>query len=280
MARLPDLGKMVGPLPLGAWVAAVGGSLVVATLVRRRQAAAADDVPVLTSGQVPYPYDPQPLQPATYGGVWGLAGAPSGPPATPTINTNTDWERAASTVLIGKGYEAYATQQALRAYLRGLDPLTPQQQAIVEAALQQVGLPPQPPTAVPPAPPPTNPAPTTPTTPIPNPWRTEPAPLASGGQPQLAAINVRPGPRVGAESEYITLGMVTTDVGHVHAAMRLAGYNITDPPNTYGYSTQRAVAAFQARYDLSDGAAGVVGNQTWAAISEVINGPQFRSVYA
>jgi len=141
---------MVGPLPLGAWVAAVGGSVAVATVVRKKQGAkvAAAGPPVLTSGQVPFP-DAMPLGKPDIGGPFGLPAAPVGPPAAQPIETNVDWERAATTILIGRGYGAYATQQALRKYLRGLDALTPEEQAIVESALKWIGLPPQPPTTAP-----------------------------------------------------------------------------------------------------------------------------------
>ncbi|MCA1569727.1 MAG: hypothetical protein LC798_05280 [Chloroflexi bacterium] len=147
-----DLGQMVGPLPLGAWVGATAGAVGVAYVVRRRQAAAPPRV--LTSGEVPYAAPVAMVEP-DWRGAFGLSPAPSGPPAGAPIETNVDWQRAATIVLIGRGYQAYTVQQALAKYLQGLDPLTPDELAVVESALRFVGPPPQPPSVAPPPLPPT-----------------------------------------------------------------------------------------------------------------------------
>jgi hypothetical protein len=52
----PDLGKMVGPMPLGAWIAVVGGGLGFALYSRSQSAAAPVDTgmaPEDTSGTFP-----------------------------------------------------------------------------------------------------------------------------------------------------------------------------------------------------------------------------------
>lgn len=160
-----DLKKQVGPLPMGVWLAAIGGSLGIAGVSKMRQKNTAKNTPrVVRNEDVPYPYT-APLGSPVQPGPFGLAPAPGGPPAAQPIETNVDWQRAATTILIGRGFGAYQTQQALSKYLQGTHQLTHEESQIVEAALKWVGLPPDPPADVAPPLPPTVPPPTTTTGP-------------------------------------------------------------------------------------------------------------------
>lgn len=150
--KAPDLGKMVGPLPLGAWLGVVGGGLGLAYMAKKKAGAAP---PV-----VPGPASPNGGLPVTGGGVVALPdNAPGGAgaggsltPLAPAPTTNDEWARYAAIVLIGHGFGAYATQQALAKYLEGQQ-LTAEESAIVEAAMRYIGPPPySPPVAPPPLP--------------------------------------------------------------------------------------------------------------------------------
>lgn len=196
--KAPNLGKMIGPLPLGGWVIVVGGGLGIAYAANRRRGGAApvEVAPDLTGAGVPGA-----LVPGLPGGVVNL-----GPPApsfeginAPPPATNDEWARAAARVLIGRGFGAYATQQAIDAYLRG-ETLTSEQRAVVDAAILAAGVPPFPPPAVAPAPAP--PPPLAPIIPMPAPAPAPaPAPVLAPPPPMPAP----PPPRVNPASEFQTV---------------------------------------------------------------------------
>ena len=82
-----DLGRMVGPLPMGAWVAVVVVGLGFAWYSRRLAAAAApapSSSPDLTGGGAPTLIVP-PYVPASSNTA----------PVTPSLTTNSDWYRQA-----------------------------------------------------------------------------------------------------------------------------------------------------------------------------------------
>src|SRR4051812_10688212 len=94
---MPDLGKQVGPLPLGAWVAVVGGSLAFLFYSRSHDSApeevAAGPDPGVGFGGEGAIGGTTP----TNGGV-NAPGAPTGDPTT-----NAQWSRLAFNWLVSDG---------------------------------------------------------------------------------------------------------------------------------------------------------------------------------
>jgi hypothetical protein len=178
-----ELHQQVGPLPLGVWVLAVGGGLGVAIYYRHRQAAAA-----AAATPVP-PNDTQPGA-GNLSATAGLTG-PALPDTTTTSTTpttNDQWATLAEQLLVARGYDATATAQALALWLGG-QPITSQQNALVQLAIQYAGapplLPPPAPVSAPtPAPIPTPTPPTPQPVPQPAPAPPPPPPPPPPPQPQ------------------------------------------------------------------------------------------------
>lgn len=145
----PDMGKMVGPLPLGAWVAVLGGGLGIAYYTRHSGSAA-------PAAAVPVANDPV----GTGGsGMWSDLTVPTtstGSVSDPT--TNDEWAVKAIKTLIGTGYPAINADQAIRRYVAG-ETLAANEAAMVNAAIALIGPTPQvlppPTTGIPTGPPPT-----------------------------------------------------------------------------------------------------------------------------
>jgi nucleoid-associated protein YgaU len=178
-----DLGKQVGPLPLGAWVAAIGGGLGIALYARNRNSGNnepiyADDtssVPGVGTGGLD-----------AVGGDYGNGQQTTGPP---TIQSNAQWGQQAFNFLVATGQDGSMSDTAVRNYLAG-KPLTLAQNAMISLCLAKLGQPPEPlpdaPTLPPPpvkqAPPVAKPTPTpTPTPAVPKP--AAPAPVANVAPP-------------------------------------------------------------------------------------------------
>jgi hypothetical protein len=168
-----DLGKQMGPLPLGAWIAVVGGGLGIAYYANRH------------GGGDPIDMDDVGGTPGS-----GVGGGPGWitdkPPAEDKevvgkITTNEEWGRAAINHLIALNYDPILADSAIRKYLNGNVP----QPSISEYALQRMALarfgsPPYP------LPPGTDKPPTPPPPPI----KDKPKP------------NPKPGPKPGAKFKY------------------------------------------------------------------------------
>lgn len=169
MAKL-DLGKQVGPLPLGGWLAAGAAGIGLAYAVNRKRSAAtiaAEDA--AATAQTPNPAETAGLGGGIgTGGVVQLAqGASGAQPAgggggtstlSPTFTDNDAWSAYATSLLVAKGYNGLTITKALSDYMQGQQ-LDAQEQAIIDLAIRSAG---PPPVAVPPvvlAPAPT-PAPT------------------------------------------------------------------------------------------------------------------------
>jgi nucleoid-associated protein YgaU len=180
---MPDLGKQVGPLPLGAWVAVVAGGLGIALYTRHQSGANSsassdpDLQPVDTSG------DPG----VGVGGSWQAISPPTTPAggvaAAPT--TNEEWGVQAINYLIASGYQPAIADSAIRKYLESAQ-LGAQEFAMVTVALAHLGAPP----SILPAPifgPPT--LPTTPIAPVP-PTKTTTPPITKS---KLRYYYVKPG---------------------------------------------------------------------------------------
>lgn len=159
MAIQDQLGKMIGPLPLGAWIAIVGGGLGFAMYSQR-------------SAPIEEVADTEPGRDTSLDSGVGMGGSgqwiditPVAPQPTPTtIVTNDDWGREALGKLIALGHDPAMSSQAVGNYLSGnLSAKDVQQWALVRIALQQLGSPPLP--VVSPGGAPSTPRPT-PTTPV------------------------------------------------------------------------------------------------------------------
>lgn len=136
MMALPDLGKQVGPLPLGAWIAVVGAGLGIAYYTRK---SGTNEEPVVvddTSG------DPGVGQGA---GGWQYVDPSSGgqTQTTKEIETNVEWGRTVVNYLIAQGYNASVADAMVRKALVG-QALNAQENALYIIALQAIGAMPEP----------------------------------------------------------------------------------------------------------------------------------------
>jgi hypothetical protein len=156
-----DLGKQVGPLPVGAWIVVVGGGLGIAYYTSRQKVVEPEIVD--ESGDVgkgPGGFTSLvPVQPPT--------DADAGP------ETNEEWSRIAIDGMVARGYPAALVNSAItKALMGGTDyegkKMSVQEWSIWQLALMYYGTPPQPvnvppPTDVPgPVIPPTQPPPNQP----------------------------------------------------------------------------------------------------------------------
>lgn len=128
-----DLGKQIGPLPLGAWVAVVGVGLGIAYYTRKQQAAPevvedTSGVPGVGVGGGGFTS----TQPAS-----GGSGTGQGPP-----QTNQQWKDRAANWLVSQGYDALQVNTALDKYLNA-GKLAVKEAALISLALAAVGPPPQ-----------------------------------------------------------------------------------------------------------------------------------------
>ena len=165
-----DLGKQVGPLPLGAWVAVVAGGLGIALWTRNKDSGAPTVVED-TSGDSGVGTGPS----------WTAVPPPSTAPDTgssPTYETNEAWGTAAINWLIAQGYNAGLASSAITKGLMGGQDSNGTKMSIQEwtlwtLALTKFGSPPYPVNVPPPTtgvpgpggggnpPPTTNPPPST-----------------------------------------------------------------------------------------------------------------------
>lgn len=138
-----DLGKQVGPLPLGAWIAVVGGGLALAWYSMQQQD---------KSTPAPVVEDTSGVPGVGTGPGWIAVTPPTSAPDTskPEPATNEEWGKAAINYLIAQGYDANMADSAIRKYLEASQ-LNSQEYALVRYALEKLGSPPVPlPTPPPP----------------------------------------------------------------------------------------------------------------------------------
>lgn len=148
MAELPDLdfGKMVGPLPLGAWVGVVGGGLGLMLYVRRQNASSDGGYTgtANTSDDAVMQYEDVSIPPGVGTGGWTytppVSDTGSGSTA-PDPDTNETWARRAVNGLIALGYDPSVADSALRKYMEGSQ-LGASEYALVTIALGKYGAPP------------------------------------------------------------------------------------------------------------------------------------------
>ena len=182
----PDMGKMYGPLPLGAWLAVVGGGLAIALYTRRTTTAESVEY-VDTSGV-----------PGVGTGGSGMGWVDVSPPTTGSNpiqgqpETNDEWARQAINFLIASNYDPATADSAIRKYIGG-EALSATEFALVNIALGKLGSPPiplPPPIFAPPTIP--KPTPTPEPTPTPKPTPT-PTPTPTPVKPSFRYHTVRPG---------------------------------------------------------------------------------------
>lgn len=130
-----DFGRQVGPLPLGAWVAVVGGGLGIAYVSRR---ANSDDEPIIVTDTSGEPG-------VGVGGYGAYMPTPGyGPPIETDggITSNTQWGQQAFTFLVSMGNDPALADKAVRDYLSGIA-LGFQSNAMIALALAKLGQPPE-----------------------------------------------------------------------------------------------------------------------------------------
>lgn len=140
---MPDLGKQVGPLPLGAWIAVVGGSFGYMIYNRNRSSNAAP-VPVSLDATAAGS-----LASVGAGGIGAQSYIPTdggnvNAPASSTdaIASNTIWGQRAFAFLTGQGLDGSTVDTAIRTYLQG-NQLSVQQNSLITQALAKFGMVPE-----------------------------------------------------------------------------------------------------------------------------------------
>lgn len=167
------LTKPIGPLPLGAWIVVVGVGVGINVYTRKNSSPASEPQYIEDVSGVPG---------VGMGGSWQAVPPPTFAPETGSIsgpiNTNEEWGRAAINFLIAQGYDAGASDSAVRKYLAS-ESLSVQEYALIRVALMKLGalpitLPPgqpapvmQPPPMTAPVNAPPEPAPTAAPSPVP-----------------------------------------------------------------------------------------------------------------
>lgn len=136
----PNLSKMIGPLPLGAWLAVVGGGLGLALYTRNQNKAA----PITDPDQMPEDTGTTPGVGVGGSGQWTDVSPPAnGSGDTGSAATNEEWGRTAINKLIAQGYPPAQVNSGIAKFLEEQQ-VTAQELAIVSVALKQNGSPPVP----------------------------------------------------------------------------------------------------------------------------------------
>lgn len=136
--KMPDMGKMIGPLPLGAWIVVGGVGVGIAWYIRRGSSGSETPTEVEDTSGVPG---------VGVGGGGGAGWISTPPPDTsgdgtgsgngePT--TNGEWGQAAIRWLVSRGYEAAAVDQAVRRYLGG-EAISAVERIMISEAITRLG---------------------------------------------------------------------------------------------------------------------------------------------
>lgn len=130
-----DLGKQLGPLPLGAWVVVVGGGLGIAYYSRGMdEGAAGEDYSDYRDTGGPYDVGKGP--------GWTAIVPPQKGPKIPRNNgrpkTNENWAYRAVRYLVNKGVPAEKADTAVRRYLESKK-LSPGEWALIARAIRKLG---------------------------------------------------------------------------------------------------------------------------------------------
>lgn len=134
-----DLGKMYGPLPLGAWLAVVGGGIGIAVYTRRQNA----QEPITDPDLMPEDTGTTPGVGVGGSGQWiDLNPPPAGGGDAPA-STNEEWARQTIVKMMALGYPPAQVNSAITKFLVE-ETLSPQEFAILNEALRKFGSPPVP----------------------------------------------------------------------------------------------------------------------------------------
>lgn len=178
MAKKPDWGKQIGPMPMGAWVAVVAGGLGIAWWTRRSN----------SSGSVAPGVDTS-LDPGVGTGINAVSVVPFGGPADPnaggntSITDNTSWGRVAIERLTAMGINSggIVSSAITKGLQGGFDesgnPMSITEWSLWSMAITILG---PPPTPVQVSPPSQAPGPVIPTVPPPVVTQPQPAPQQKG----------------------------------------------------------------------------------------------------
>lgn len=133
MAKGLDLGKQIGPLPLGAWMVVVGAGLGFGFLINKRQESGdEEDAFQETDSGV------------GVGGGQLIESPPTFiPPEPEEEDTNAAWGIRASNFLKSIGFDPYNAQNAINKFLAGMN-LSVVEQDMVNRAILRFGNPPEP----------------------------------------------------------------------------------------------------------------------------------------
>lgn len=130
-----NLGKQIGPLPLGAWVAVVGGGLALGYIANKRMGSGEDT-------QDTIPTDPN--SDVGVGGGQFIYEEPSTvSPGSEVENTNQAWGVKATNYLVSLNINAVDADNTIRKYLSSMQ-LTVSERAMVNLAIIRFGAPPEP----------------------------------------------------------------------------------------------------------------------------------------
>jgi hypothetical protein len=173
------LSKKLGPLPMGVWILAVGGGLVLAWFMRSRSSG--DTTTDETVAPDTWDYGPS----NGVGQTGYDTGTDTGSTASTPITTNEEWQHRAVQVLVGRLYDPVTVDRAIGDYLAG-NALTTTERAIVNEAILAIG----PPPISPPPPPTADQPPTTVTPPT-----TLPQPVGTPTPPITTRPPAKPAPR-------------------------------------------------------------------------------------
>lgn len=178
MADGLNLGKQVGPLPLGAWIAVVAGGLGIAFMINRNQKASDDGSFIDPDSDV------------GQGGNQLIYDPPTNVPAPDTKPTdNAEWARQGTAHAIGLGFNPGVSWNALQKFISG-EQLNGQEQEIVNRVIRDLGPPPEPISPVDTVPQPPNTPPTKPDTPKPIP-RPPGKPVSTPGWSNDVPLSIR-----------------------------------------------------------------------------------------
>ncbi len=171
-----NFGQQIGPLPLGGWLAALGGGLAIALYSR---ANASDTVTVKHTAVLDENGNTV-IPDSGVGGSWTAINPPTTSMPVARPETNEEWGRQAIDWCLSKGVPGTLATDAIGKYLGG-QKLGPAEAATVRIALIALGSPPIPPP--PPQESPTVPGPVIPVVnPTPTPAPTVPTNPAANGR--------------------------------------------------------------------------------------------------
>lgn len=133
----PDLGKMYGPLPLGAWLAVLAGGLGLALYTRNQNQA-----PITNPDLMPEDTGTTPGVGVGGSGQWTNVTPPAnGTGDTNSASTNDEWGVMVITKMTALGYPAGPVASAITKYLNQ-GQLDSQEYPIVTETIRRFGVPP------------------------------------------------------------------------------------------------------------------------------------------